>query len=63
MKQVSLRLSFDLIKRVEALAKIMRTYPLYRGVGLSKASVYRMALYRGVLELEEEEKTARSKTA
>ena len=50
---MSLRLEPELARRVEALVRAMLERTDYKGLGLTRASVLRLALFEGLLVLEQ----------
>jgi hypothetical protein len=58
-KQFALRLPGDAIKRAAALARVLRAAPEYQGLRMTTAAVLRLAMLRGLVELERERKGGR----
>jgi len=62
-KQVSLRLPVDMVERAEALAPVLAALPAYRAFRLERATVFRLAVERGLEELEREHLAPAAKPA
>jgi len=56
-KQLSLRLPVDLVDRADALLPVLERLPTYRAFRLERSTVLRLALIRGLEELEREHGT------
>ena len=55
-RQTALRLPADALNRAEKLARILRDKPEYQGLRMTTAAVLRLAMIRGLAEMEREHK-------
>lgn len=62
-RQVSLRLPDDVVDRAEALAPVLGQLQAYRAFRVERATVFRLALIRGLEELEREHGAAAERVA
>lgn len=53
-KQLSLRLPVDLVDRVDAMVPVLSRLPIYQAFRLERSTAFRIALIRGLEELERE---------
>jgi predicted DNA-binding protein len=56
-RQTALRLPGEAIKRAERLARILGNKPEYQGLRMTTAAVLRLAMIRGLSEMEREHKS------
>lgn len=58
-KQTAIRLPGEALKRAERLAQRLQAKPQYQGLRVTTAGVLRLAMLRGLDEMEREEKGGR----